>query len=153
MSLSSYIFGTTEEKKKMPSLSSKDIQQTDSLPSAVKKEDEPVVEKKVTLFDLFKLPENKGSEIWIEDESGFWIISNNGVNLSRVHNKAAVFPRIDSYFSVYDSTGEASYFMTSGHTFAMKYYNEKIRLRCFCPNGAIGGEISVIFKNFEWKKT
>lgn len=152
MSLSSYIFGSTEEKKKMPSLSSKDIQQTEPLPSAVKKEGEPVAVEKVTLSDLFKLPENKGSEIWIEDDSGFWIISHEGINLSRLHNKTAVFSRIDSYFSVYDSTGEVSYFMTSGHTFAIKYYNEKIRLSCFCPNGVIGGEISVIFKNFEWKK-
>lgn len=139
-----YIFGT-EEKKKMPLISSKDIQQSKPLIGTV--ETETVVEKKkeLTLAGLFKLPENEGLCLCFEDASGEWIISNHGNTLSRVL-KDATLPRIDSYFCVNTNVGEIVYFMTNGHTFVAGYREKGIKVGYNFPGSLYR------YKLYEWRK-
>lgn len=148
MSISSYIFGT-EEKKKMPSLSSKDIQQSEPLISVV--ETEPIIEKKkeLTLVDHVKLPENKELCLCFEDGCGEWRISDCGNRLSRVPQDVTL-SRIDSYFCVYKrEVGEIVYFMTNGHTFVVKYCEKGVKFGCSYPGLLFS---YVIYEKYEWRK-
>jgi len=147
--INSYIFGT-EEKKKMPSLSSKDIQQSEPLMSVV--ETEPIIEKKkeLTLIDLVNLPENKELCLCFEAGCGEWIISDRGKKLSRV-SKDTTIPRIDSYWCTYSrGTGEIGYFMTAGHTFLIGCCEKGIKITYTLP-GQCRSNYNTC-KQYEWRK-
>jgi hypothetical protein len=148
MSLSSYIFGT-EERKKMPSLSSNNIQQSEPLIRVVKTE--PVIEKKkeLSLIDLVRSPENEELCLCFGDSCGEWIISNNGNKLSRV-SKDVTLPRMDLYFCSHKiKTDEIGYFMTNGHTFLVGYCEEGIKFGYSFP-GFLHNYM--VYNKYEWKK-
>lgn len=127
-----YFWESTEgEKKKMPSLSSKDMK-----PLLDKKEDKPIqtndepTKKELLLEDIFDSPENKNKELHIEDSLGFWIISKDRKQLTRTH-KRITSPQIESYYVMYHNDKDIGgcrtycYLLTNGSIVDVAYDDDK----------------------------